>query len=280
MFVSSFFYDNDLSALMENFYTLTKIRIVLFDSAFNEILSYPSGGHSFCSLMRTNAAFDALCKNSDRISFEKCCKTQSLCVYKCHAGLIEATSPIIQNGAIIGYIMFGQITDIKDKNVAGNFVSKLLEDYPLSVPMPGKLKKLKYKSQKQIFAAARILDACTSYIILKGMITPQSEHILELLSNYVDMHLSEAITVDDLCKAFNISRTQLYEETKQYTNGIASFIRLKRLTKAKELVLKTDMPISDIADSVGFSDYNYFLRVFKKHYGISPKKMKAAGKRS
>ena len=265
---------------MENFYTLTKIRIVLFDSAFNEILSYPSGGHSFCSLMRTNAAFDALCKNSDWISFEKCCKTHALCVYKCHAGLIEATSPIIQNGAIIGYIMFGQITDIKDKNVAGNFVSKLLEDYPLSVPMPGKLKKLKYKSQKQIFAAARILDACTSYIILKGMITPQSEHILELLSNYVDMHLSEAITVDDLCKAFNISRTQLYEETKQYTNGIASFIRLKKLAKAKELILKTDMPISAVSDSVGFSDYNYFLRVFKKHYGISPKKMKAARKRS
>ena len=65
---------------------------------------------------------------------------------------------------------------------------------------------------------------------------------------------------------------------KQYTNGIASFIKLKRLTKAKELVLKTDMPIPTIADSVGFSDYNYFLRVFKKHYGISPKKMKAMRK--
>ena len=65
---------------------------------------------------------------------------------------------------------------------------------------------------------------------------------------------------------------------KQYTNGIASFIKLKRLAKAKELVLKTDMPISDISDSVGFSDYNYFLRVFKKHYGVSPKKMKAMRK--
>ena len=278
MFVSSFFYDNDLSVLMENFYTLTRIRIVLFDSEFNEILSYPSGGHSFCSLMRTNAEFDALCKNSDRISFEKCCKTHALCVYKCHAGLIEATSPIIQNDAIVGYIMFGQITDIKDKDAAGSFVNELLKEYPLSVPMPGKLKKIKYKSQKQILSAAKILDACTSYIILKGMITPQSEHIIELISNYVDMHMSEAISVDDLCKAFNISRTQLYEETKQYTNGIASFIKLKRLTKAKELVLKTDMPIPTIADSVGFSDYNYFLRVFKKHYGISPKKMKAVRK--
>lgn len=280
MFVSSFFYDNDLSALMENFYTLTKIRIVLFDSAVqrNPVLSLR---RPFVLLADAHQRRIWRFMQNQRPDFVRK-MLQNPCALRltnAMPGLIEATSPIIQNGAIIGYIMFGQITDIKDKDEADSFVNTLLKDYPLSVPMPGKLKKLKYKSQKQIFAAARILDACTSYIILKGMITPQSEHILELLSNYVDMHLSEAITVDDLCKAFNISRTQLYEETKQYTNGIASFIRLKRLTKAKELVLKTDMPISDIADSVGFSDYNYFLRVFKKHYGVSPKKMKAAGKR-
>ena len=277
--MSSFFYDNDLSVLMENFYTLTRIRIVLFDSEFNEILSYPSDGNSFCSVMRANAEFDALCKNSDRISFEKCCKTHSLCVYKCHAGLIEATSPIIQNNAIIGYIMFGQITDIKDKDDIYDFVNGICRKYPISVQIPDKLKKIRYKSQKQILAAAKILDACTSYIILKGMITPPSEHIIELISNYVDIHMSEPISVDDLCGEFNISRTQLYDETKQYINGgIAYFIKLKRLEKAKELVLNTDMPVPDISDSVGFSDYNYFLRVFKKHYGISPKKMKARGK--
>ena len=264
---------------MENFYTLTRIRIVLFDSEFNEILSYPSDGNSFCSVMRTNAEFDALCKNSDRISFEKCCKTHSLCVYKCHAGLIEATSPIIQNNTIMGYIMFGQITDIKDKDDIYDFVNGICRKYTFSVPIPDKLKKIRYKSQKQILAAAKILDACTSYIILKEMITPKNQHITELISNYVDIHMSEPISVDDLCKAFNISRTQLYDETKQYINsGIAYFIKLKRLAKAKELVLTTDMPIPDISDSVGFSDYNYFLRVFKKHYGISPKKMKARGK--
>lgn len=127
----SFFYNNDLPELMENFYTLTGIRIVLFDSEFNEILSFPSNEVSFCSLLRTDKKFDALCKESDKFSFEKCRKTHSLCIYKCHAGLIEATAPIMQNNAIIGYIMFGQITDIKDKDAVYNFADNLCQKYPL-----------------------------------------------------------------------------------------------------------------------------------------------------
>ena len=271
----SFFYNNDLPELMENFYTLTGIRIVLFDSEFNEILSFPSNEVSFCSLLRTDKKFDALCKESDKFSFEKCRKIHSLCIYKCHAGLIEATAPIMQNNAIIGYIMFGQITDIKDKDAVYNFADNLCQKYPLSVTIPNKLKKIKYKSSKQIIATSKILDACTSYIMLKEMIKAQNEQLIEMISNYVDIHMHERIYVEDICRALDISRTQLYEETKQYTNGgIASFIKIKRLNKAKELVTGTSMSVSEISDKTGFSDYNYFLRVFKKHYGISPKKMR------
>ena len=271
----SFFYDSDLSLLLENFYTLTGIRIVLFDAEFNEVISYPPGG-SFCSAMRENAAFDALCKESDRISFEKCRKTHSLCVYKCHAGLYEATAPIIQGGAIKGYIMFGQVTDNKDKSAVLALTEDLRERFLPGKDISEKAKKIKYKSKKQILAASKILDACTSYIMLKEMIRPNDGDIMTLLSNYTDRHIAEDIRIDDICRALNISRTLLYEKTKQYTNGgIASFIRSRRLEAAKKLLSETDLSVPEVSDRVGFSDYNYFLRVFKKHFGISPKKMRA-----
>ena len=62
----------------------------------------------------------------------------------------------------------------------------------------------------------------------------------------------------------------------RYGARLSSFdyIKIKRLNKAKELVTGTSMSVSEISDKTGFSDYNYFLRVFKKHYGISPKKMR------
>ena len=57
---------------------------------------------------------------------------------------------------------------------------------------------------------------------------------------------------------------------QQYTSGgIANFIRLKRLEKAKFLIRTTDMKIPEISHATGFSDYNYFLRIFKKEFGIT-----------
>ena len=278
MFMSAFFYDDDLTDLMKNFYTLTGIRIVLFDNEQNEVVSYPNSGNSFCFHMRTNPEFKALCQKSDCVSFEKCRKTHALSVYTCHAGLIEATAPLIANHAIIGYVMFGQITDNKDKCAVSALAEDLWRRYMPDMPMPEGAKKIKYKSKKQILAASKILDACTSYIMLKEMVKPKPEQLIAKVSNYIDLHLDEPICVEDLCKELNISRTRLYEETKQYTNGgIASFIKTKRLDKAKRLLTSTTLSVVEIADKTGFSDYNYFLRVFKKHYGISPKKIRANG---
>ena len=56
--------------------------------------------------------------------------------------------------------------------------------------------------------------------------------------------------------------------------GVAAFIRKKRLSHAKKLLLTTNLSTTEIADASGFSDYNYFLRLFKKEYGISSKKMR------
>ena len=49
-----------------------------------------------------------------------------------------------------------------------------------------------------------------------------------------------------------------------------------RVTKAKELLLSTDMAVSNVAAAVGFGDYNYFIKVFKKEVGTTPAKFKKA----
>ena len=51
--------------------------------------------------------------------------------------------------------------------------------------------------------------------------------------------------------------------------GIAEFIKNERIEKACNLLLQSDMTSAMIADSVGFSDPDYFLRVFKKVKGMS-----------
>lgn len=266
------FSDKELLELMKDFYTLTGIRIVLFDVNYNELFSYPANKKTFCSQMRQNKRFDQKCLNCDNEAFKRCDESKSLEVYKCHAGLIEAISPIIENKKVIGYLMFGQVTDTKNKQEFFNNTDEIIKKYFSDNNISEFTKMIKYKSNKQILAAAKILDAITDYILLKEIVQFSNKKIIEKIDSYIDAHISEDISISLLCKELNIGRTKLYDIMNQYSNcGVAYYIKQHRLNKAKYLLKTTDLKVPEISDAVGFSDYNYFLRVFKKEFGISPK---------
>ena len=54
-------------------------------------------------------------------------------------------------------------------------------------------------------------------------------------------------------------------------DGIAAYIKMRRLEKAKDLLQYGTDPVSSISQQVGFPDYNYFHRVFKQYAGVSAK---------
>ena len=63
------------------------------------------------------------------------------------------------------------------------------------------------------------------------------------------------------------------------STGIAEHIKNLRIEEAKRLLVETDLPVYQIADQVGFTDYNYFCRVFKKEVGLPAKKYRNANKK-
>ena len=269
IFMALLFENTELMELMQAFHKLTGIRIILFDESGTELLSYPPQNENFCSCMRKNTDFDKKCRACDMQALEKVRKLKGLYVYKCHAGFIEAASPINAGERIIGYMMLGQITDNKNKEEFFEQMKALAKTYGVGDSLDGMISKIKYRNEKQILAAAKILDACTGYVQMKEYVHPSGKELIDQIEQFVETHISEEIDVERLCREFHISRTRLYDLTRQYINGgIASFIRQKRLEKAKILLKTTDMSISEISDAVGFSDYNYFLRVFKKEYGV------------
>ena len=102
-----------LTRLIKAFYTLTKIRVAVFDASFNEILAYPENHSVFCNMI--NKTMHDRCTQSAKELCAKCAKENKLVYFTCHAGLTEAASPLYGNNITIGYIMFGQITNIKDR---------------------------------------------------------------------------------------------------------------------------------------------------------------------
>ena len=269
------FQDAELMELLQDFYVLTGMRIVLYDDNFIKLASYPSKREAFCACMRENALFDRKCLENDLAAFKKCNESKSLYIFKCHAGLVEAIVPITDGDGIIGYIMCGQITDTENKGKKFEKMLELCREYGVENDLGELIGKIKYRSEKQIRAASKILEACTEYVRLKDIVQPSGKQLIDSIGLFVESHISEEIDVDRICREFNMSRTRLYETIRPYVNGgVAAFIKEKRLECAKRLIKTTALSIPEISEAVGFSDYNYFLRLFKQKYGVSSKKLR------
>lgn len=105
---------------------------------------------------------------------------------------------------------------------------------------------------------------------------PDLEDIfLEKVNTVVQYHLSDArFTVDDLCRALAMSQPQLHRKLTALTGKNATlFIRSVRLAKAKELLLRKEKNVSEVAYEVGFDDPKYFSRVFSEEFGVVPSKI-------
>ena len=78
-------------------------------------------------------------------------------------------------------------------------------------------------------------------------------------------------SVENLAEALNISRVQLYRKVKAIIGlSVSDYISNYRLENAKTMLENTDLSMSEIGYSTGFSSPNYFSTAFKSKYGVTP----------
>ncbi len=262
---------NKLTKLIESFYKLTKIKITVYDDAFNEILAYPASHSSFCNMMNKIPDIHEKCQQSAKSLCELCKKEDRLVMCTCHAGLTEVCAPLHENGITIGYIMFGQITNIKDKELFAESAKKCCASYPLNAEeFARKITNVPHKTNDQIEAVSQIINTFTSYIYLERIISLKKEETLASIMDYIENNPGADLSVSAICERFSVSKTSLYTLTQAVMpDGIAKYIRAKRIEKAKQLIAETDKSIEEISGLVGFLDCNYFRRLFKQICGTS-----------
>lgn len=100
----------------------------------------------------------------------------------------------------------------------------------------------------------------------------REELFLINLRETIEEHLSdESFGIAQLCVKIGLSRSQLHNKLKALTGQSTSiYIRTVRLEKAKELLLNTNLDISEIAYEVGFRTPLYFTQIFSKEVGVAP----------
>ncbi|MCO6480825.1 MAG: helix-turn-helix domain-containing protein, partial [Phaeodactylibacter sp.] len=102
------------------------------------------------------------------------------------------------------------------------------------------------------------------------------EVFLQKLHTAVQERLGDSsLAVEDICRAVGMGRSNLYAKLSALTGtSFNLYLRSLRLAQAKELLLTTNMNVSEVAYEVGFKDPKYFSRVFSKAYGMPPSELK------
>ena len=104
----------------------------------------------------------------------------------------------------------------------------------------------------------------------------ESEEIISVMQQIV-MEIQESyqeeITLQGLAKKYHISESRLSVKLKEMQGmSFTKYLTSKRIQKAKELLADERLSVEQVAEMVGYKDYYYFTKVFKKSTGISPSK--------
>ena len=99
-----------------------------------------------------------------------------------------------------------------------------------------------------------------------------SEQNMELeVKKYIKDHMSDSISVANIADELHFNPQYLMRSFKNKTGlSIVEYITQERLNTAKRILKKTDLPVKAVSSMVGYEDYAYFTRVFKKETGESP----------
>ncbi|MFI3206674.1 MAG: AraC family transcriptional regulator [Clostridia bacterium] len=95
------------------------------------------------------------------------------------------------------------------------------------------------------------------------------------LLSFIEENLSANLKIQDIADALDIPYHKISKDFKTDTGeGLKNYIEKMLLQKSKELLLCTDMNISEIANELNFCDAYYFSRFFSKFEKVSPKDYK------
>lgn len=99
------------------------------------------------------------------------------------------------------------------------------------------------------------------------LVNPNMARLLE----YIQKHYADPITLTEVAKQFHFNASYLSSYFAAYNGeGFSEYLNKIRIKKAMELLMTTELTISEISANVGYSDQSYFTKVFKKQAGISP----------
>ena len=97
--------------------------------------------------------------------------------------------------------------------------------------------------------------------------------VVSHITQYINEHFTERITLDSLCFLFATNKTTVCREFKQeHGKTVLEYINALKIKEAKRLLRMQKYSATEVSEMVGYSSLHYFSRAFKSVTGNSPKR--------
>lgn len=260
-----------MEQLLKSFYHISNVRYSLADTN-NNLLCFSSEFSSFCSAMNGNEEGHCRCKQSDGDAIAHAAKmAEPYYTYRCHAGLLETIIPIRQHGDVIAYIMFGQMIESGDAEAQWQDTARRISWLVDWASYRNDFMKLQRLDRTTIQSCAEVLNACSSYICMEGLVRSASMSDEQQLHFFISHHYTEQLSLDKIAKALSMSKTKLCGVASRQGTTVMAMVNQKRMEEAKRFLRNRNDRISEISYLVGIRDYNYFTKLFKAYTGETPR---------
>ncbi len=142
--------------------------------------------------------------------------------------------------------------------------------YALSDLYINKADRAKTREEVQNIQNNMILDFAYKMRELKKKAVYSKQIVICM--DYISENLHKNITVEELADYVNLNETYLSKLfKKEMGQPVSSYIRDRKIEYAESLLKYSDKSSIDIANDLGFSSHSYFISVFKKKTGLTPK---------
>lgn len=181
----------------------------------------------------------------------------------------------IKNDKRFNYIPVILLSDSNEENIKIDGLDVGADAY---LSKPFNLKEFELLINNMIRSRVKLRE----YVIGIGEFSPENlpsnnkdQEFLANLSEVLEKQFSNPkVTIDMLAQDLNMSRTSLHLNLKRTLNKSATESLNEYRLKKAVIMLENDMPVNEVSYYCGYSDPNYFTRIFKKYFKESPVKYK------
>lgn len=266
----------EIQTLIQDLHNLTGATVSFYDANL-KILEYSrrkTSQYNYCDFIQNDPRLSNACQLSDELHFSTSNSTnQPYYIYTCHAGLIEIIVPIYDNTIKLGTIIIGKLRDKEMIYSSPAKIKKFIKTKKLNPELLEYYNTQPCLSHEEIQSLINVASSAFQNIVSKQLIKNKTDILFNEIIQYINQNIKEQITVEMLCKRFATNKNSLYKIFKDNSGKtITDYITHQRINHAAHLLTTTNLPITEIAFSVGYCECNYFTSVFKKRMRQSPLK--------